>query len=145
MTTRIIKNKPDLESLFTYLSNFKLPFTINVKQGKDRSVEQNSLAFKWYLEAEQQGDMRANEYRGFCKLRFGVPILRAESEEFRELYDKHFKGIGYEDKLEIMSSEQFDFPVTRLMKTGQMTRYLQDVQDHFKSLGFQLTEPEDKL
>lgn len=142
MTTRIIKNKLDLESLFTYLSNFKLPFTINVKQGKDRSVEQNSLAFKWYLEAEQQGDMRSNEYRGFCKLRFGVPILRAESEEFRKLYDKHFKGISYEDKLEIMSSEQFDFPVTRLMKTGQMTRYLRDVEDHFKSLGFILTEPE---
>lgn len=143
MTTRIIKNKFDLESLFTYLSNFKLPFTINVKQGKDRSVEQNALAFKWYLEAEQQGDMKVNEYRGYCKLHFGVPILRHESEEFRELYDKHFKGISYEDKLEIMSSEKFDFPVTRLMSTGQMKRYLDDVYDHFTGLGFQLTEPED--
>ena len=57
MTTRIIKNKLDLDLVITYLSNFKLPFTLNIKKGADRSVEQNQLQRKWLKEAEEQGDM----------------------------------------------------------------------------------------
>lgn len=144
MTTRIIKNKFDLDHLITYLANLKFPFTTNITKGLDRSVEQNSLAFKWYLEASQQGDQSAAEYRAYCKLHFGVPILRAENKDFKELYDKHFKGISYEDKLEIMQSEQFDFPVTRIMKTKQMKQYLDEVNNHFRGLGFILTEPKEK-
>lgn len=144
MTTRIIKLKADLESLFTYLSNMKLPITVNIKKGKDRSVEQNALAFKWYLEAAQQGDMSANEYRGMCKLELGVPILRLESPEFKRLYDKHFKSLNYEEKMEIMTSEEFDFPVTRMMTTNQMKMYLDDVWHFFDGQGFILTNPEDR-
>ena len=35
-----------------------------------------------------------------------------------------------------------DLPVTRIMKTGQKKRYLDDVYDHFTGLGVRLTDPE---
>ena len=142
MTTRTISIKDDLDTLFTYLNGLKLPITVNIKKGKDRSVEQNALAFKWYFEAGEQGDMSANDYRAQCKLEFGVPIMR-EEDDYRELYDKYFKSIPYEEKLKIMGSEKFDFPVTRSMTTRQMTEYLKEVWDFFRGQGFILTDPEE--
>ena len=145
MTTRILKIKADIDLLFDYIKGLKLPLTVNIKKGKDRSIEQNKLAFKWYLEAGEQGDMTAPEYRAYCKLHYGVPILRLENEEYKNLYDKHFRNISYEDKLEIMQSEQFDFPVTRQMTTMQMKLYLDDIWHFFDDKGFILTDPKDRV
>jgi hypothetical protein len=36
-----------------------------------------------------------------------------------------------------------DYAVTRLMKTGQKKRYLDDVWMHFTGLGFKLTKPKN--
>ena len=106
-----------------------------------RSQEQNRLQWFWLGEAEEQGDQTAEEYRAYCKLHLGVPILRAEDEHFRERYDQVVKGLPYETKLELMS-EPFDFPVTRLMKTEQMTRYLEAMRRDLLQQGIALTSPE---
>ena len=94
----------------------------------------------WFKEAEEQGDMTAEEYRGLCKLQFGVPIMR-ESEFFREHYDKVVKGLDYEIKLGLMM-EPIDLPVTRNMTSEQQARYLDQIQKYFRvECGFYLTEP----
>lgn len=113
---------------------------ITIKAGKARSVDQNRLQRKWLLEAEAQGDMTAEEYRGYCKLHFGVPILRNENDEFREKYDKIIRPHSYQDKLAMMM-EPLDFPITRLMNTKQKGRYLDAMYEHFTGMGFKLTEP----
>jgi hypothetical protein len=110
------------------------------RESRHRTWQQNKLQRKWCLEAEQQGDCTAEEYRGYCKLHFGVPILRAEDEEFAAKYEQYIRGLPYETKMALMM-EPFDFPVTRLMDTDQKARYLNKVYEYFTGLGMRLTEP----
>ncbi|MCE8034596.1 hypothetical protein EKK97_13925 [Billgrantia tianxiuensis] len=110
------------------------------KREKHRSQEQNKLQRKWCKEAAAQGDMTAEEYRGYCKLHFGVPILRRDSEAFREVYDRLIRPRDYAEKLELMM-EPLDFQVTRLMTTAQKGEYLDAMWTHFTGLGFRLTDP----
>tara|TARA_R110002072_G_scaffold30569_3_gene95426 strand:- start:106 stop:570 length:465 start_codon:yes stop_codon:yes gene_type:complete len=109
---------------------------------EDRSNEQNKLQRLWMREAERQGDCTAEEYRGYCKLHFGIVILK-ESDSFAQRYDAVFKPLPYKTKLSLMQ-EPFDFPVTRLMSKKQKVRYLNDVYTHFTGLGMRLTEPDLK-
>ena len=145
MTTRIIRTDEDLAGLANLLRERKRPFTVQVTAGLNRTVEQNKLQRLWMKEAAEQLDSGYTEenLRGFCKLHFGVPILRRDSEEFRAGYDRIIRPHSYEDKL-LMMQEPFDFGVTRLMKTGQKHEYLNAVCEHFCSLGVVLTQPEDR-
>lgn len=140
---RKIKTDYDKNQLLTFLSQKSAPFTVAIKDWVEvrRSIDQNRMQRKWLQEAEAQGDMTAEEYRAYCKLHFGVPILRAENEHFRELYDEKVKPFSYEMKLQFMA-EPWDFPVTRLMTKGQKSKYLSDIRNHFISMGFILTETE---
>lgn len=140
--SRIITNKAELDSLIALLGARKLPITVAVKDGKHRTNNQNSLQRKWLVEAAQQlGDETAEEKRGYCKLHFGVPILRNESAEFRAEYDDVIRPLSYEHKLKLMQ-DPFDFRVTSLMNTKQKKQYLDAVHQHFTAQGVQLTNPE---
>lgn len=141
MTSRAIKTEQDRESALLLIKGKALPFTISVTAGAPRSIEQNKLQRKWMLEAEEQGDMTAEEYRGYCKAYFGIPILLAENEEFAEVYNRIIRPLPYEQKMEMMMVP-LDFPVTRLMTTKQKAKYLDLIYQHFRGLGFVLTEPE---
>ena len=108
-----------------------------------RTLDQNALQHKWHQEAAQQlKDASAEDYRAYCKLHFGVPILRAESAEFREQYDKIIRPLPYEAKLELMKAP-IDFPCTRLMTVKQQSEFLDAVQRHYMSQGVILTMPEE--
>jgi hypothetical protein len=144
MTTRVIKSESDLALLVQYLRARPRPYTVDVVKGAKRSAEQNRLAMLWIKEAaEQLGDRTFEELRGECKLRFGVPILRAANEGFREKYDRLIRPLTYQEKLELMV-EPFDFPVTRLMKTSELTAYLDALSKHFLEQGIVLTNPEER-
>jgi hypothetical protein len=107
-------------------------FSFKLKLGKDRSVEQNAVAHGWYAQVARE--LREDDPRGvkrFCKLHFGVPILRAEDEEFRAAYDAVVKPLAYEKKLIAMDM----LPVTSQMTTRQTKQYMTDVQDHYRPLG----------
>lgn len=144
MTTRIIVNTADRDELFALIKSVKLPITVNVKKGKDRSVEQNKLQRLWLSEAvEQLQDETIEQKRGYCKLHFGVPIMRNEDDEFKLAYDKVIRPLPYELKIMAMMLP-LDFPVTRIMKSGQKKRYLDDVWYHFSGLGVKLTDPNEQ-
>ena len=141
MVTRIIKDAVDLAQLVGLVKARKLPFTVDITSGKHRSVEQNKLQRLWLNEAAAQLEgQTAEELRGLCKLTIGVPILRAENEDFREKYDAVVRPLPYEAKLAIMM-EPLDLPVTRLMNTEQKTRYLDGISKLFAEQGVVLTEP----
>src|SRR6185295_2176617 len=92
MTTRVVQNEHQRQLLLRFLQQRKLPFTVDISDGRRRSAEQNRLQRLWIKEiAEQLGDRTPEEIRGDAKLRFGVPILRAEDETFREKYDRIIK------------------------------------------------------
>ena len=134
-----------MRALTALLNARKRPFTVQVLAGLNRTSEQNKLQRLWMKEAAEQLDAgyTAENLRGFCKLHFGVPILRRDSEEFRTGYDRIIRPHSYEDKL-LMMQEPFDFGVTRLMNTRQKHEYLNAVADHFTGLGVVLTQPEDR-
>ena len=101
---------------------------VSVKTGKDRSIPQNSISHKWYKQVANE--LREDTPLGikqFCKLHFGVPILRAEDEEFRTLYDLVIKPLSYERKLAAMSA----WPVTSLMNKSQLSQYLTAMQQGY--------------
>ena len=139
---RIVETAGDLERLICLLREMKRPFTVKVTKGRNRSLEQNSLQWKWYSEAaDQLQDETADQKRAYCKLHFAVPMLRAESEEYREAYDRIIKPLDYEQKLALMATP-LDYPATSLLTTRQMTQYLDQVYQHFFAQGVQLTSPE---
>jgi hypothetical protein len=78
--------------------------------------------------------------QAFFKLHYGVPLLRAESEEFREVYDRLVKPLSYEDKLIFM--ERLGFSVSSLLTTKQMTQYLDAIYTEFTGRGVRLTRPD---
>lgn len=148
MLRRVCKSQSDLLDWSRYLFSIagnddtEYPITVSWKKGDDRSQRQNALAFKWYQEiAMQKGDMHPEETRAYCKLHFGVQIMLTEDEDFREKWYSMIKDrFSYEEKLALML-EPFDFPVTRLMGTKQMTRYLDKIRDTFTGQGMMLTMP----
>ena len=119
-------------------------YRVTVELGKrDRSLEQNALAYKWHREAsEQLKDYSAEDYRAYCKAYFGVPIMCAASDEYRRQYDLIVRPHSYEDKLALMK-KPIDFPVTRAMTVKQMSEYLDACYQHYRGLGVWLTNPEE--
>lgn len=141
MVQRIIKDKYDLGLLKVYLDNRKLPITVDIAEGRDRSTEQNRLAFKWYKEISEQTGEDIEDVRARCKLENGVPILR-ENKKFRETYDRLIRPFSYADKIEIVKAT--DMPVTRLMSVEQMSRFLDLVFRRHAEEGIKLTIPPDR-
>lgn len=141
MPTKIIRDPIHVESLANLLRGRKLPITVTWTQGAPRSTAQNRLAQRWFTDiATQLGDQTHEDVRADCKLRFGVPILRAENEAFRLSYDRVIKDLPYEDKLDAIKA--FDLPVTRLMTAKQMTAFMDEMQRNWTAQGVRLTDPE---
>ena len=143
MTTRVIKTVADIEALRLLLQARKLPLTVEITAGAHRTDRQNRLSFAWYSDVSKQlGDRTVEDVRAYCKLHFGVPILR-QSDTFRAAYDRLIKPRPYEERLALMT-EPFDFSVTRLMTTAQKTEYLDAMSRHWSAQGVRLTDPEGR-
>lgn len=141
MPTKIIREPDHVDALAAMLRFRKLPITVTWTQGAPRSHAQNRLAQRWFTDiATQLGDQTHEDVRAECKMRFGVPILRAENEAFRLSYDRVIKPLPYEEKLEAIKA--FDLPVTRLMTVKQMTDFMDAMQKHWSVQGVRLTDPE---
>lgn len=142
MVTRTVKNADELALLKVYLDGRKQPFTVDITEGRDRSDEQNRLAFKWYREISDQTGEDREDVRARCKLEIGVPILREESEKFRATYDLVLRPRPYGEKLSFIRDAEL--PITRLMNVDQMSRYLDIVFRRHAELGIVLTIPPDR-
>ena len=141
MPTKIIREPHHVDALANMLRGRKLPITVSWTQGAPRSNAQNRLAQRWFTDISTQlGDQTHEDVRAECKLRFGVPILRAENETFRLSYDRVIKALPYEQKLDAIKA--FDLPVTRLMTAKQMTAFMDEMQRHWSGQGVRLTDPE---
>lgn len=142
MVTRTVKNPDELALLKIYLDGRKRPFTVEITEGRDRSSEQNRLAFKWYVEISDQTGEDREDVRARCKLEVGVPILRQEQERFRATYDRLVRPLSYPEKLALV--RDIELPVTRLMNVEQMSRYLDIVFRRHAEIGVVLTIPPDR-
>jgi len=142
MAHRIIQDEAEREAFQRLLQGLKLPFTVEWVQGRDRTKDQNALMWLWATEAaEQYGDRTASDVQREWKLRFGVPILREDSAEFRDTYDRLIKPLTYEAKVEAMTF----IDVTSILKVRQMVRFLDTVQRECLEHGLRLTDPDPDL
>jgi hypothetical protein len=138
MTTLTINSETTLQAAIGELrEQFRTRkyVTLKISAGKRRTLNQNDVVHAWYEQVARE--LREDDARGvkrFCKLHFGVPILRAEDEDFRAVYDSTVKGMTYEQKLKVMDL----LPVTSLMKTGQLSAYMETLQDHYRGRGVTL-------
>ena len=114
---------------------------VSVKTGKDRSLDQNALSHSWYEQiARELNEDDALGWKCFCKLQFGVPILRSEDEEFRQFYDNCIKNsYSYEQKIQAIKY----LPVTSEMTTKQLSKYLESIQADFLNRGVILEFPKE--
>ena len=145
MATRIVETEFERRQLVKFIEGHKLPMTARVEAIGSRTARQNRLNRQWMLDIASQLDGWDAEYaRGYSKLHFGIPILRAENEDFCREYDALVRPLPYEHKIKLMMVP-FDFGVTRLMTVRQQTKYLDAVHRHFSEEGVALTDPGDLL
>ena len=132
MTTWVLNSEVKLQS---FIGDIRDLFAANkfvrvsAKTGKSRTLDQNAISHAWYEQlARELREDDALGWKCLCKLRLGVPILRAEDEEFRAFYDAAIKqSLTYEEKLAAMKF----VPVTSLMTTEQLSKYLEAMQKEF--------------
>lgn len=107
---------------------------------ESRSLDQNSLIYALYQQiAAQQPESSIVDIRREAKLHYGVPILRAHSEEFRYVYDKAIKPLDYEFKLRAMDW----LPVTSKMSKAQGSEFIDTVIREYSQQGLCLVHPSE--
>jgi hypothetical protein len=101
-----------------------------------RNLDQNALVHALYADiAQALPDHDALGWKSYCKLHHGVPILRAEDDDFRAFYDGAMKkALSYEQKIEAMKF----VPVTSLMTKSQLSKYAEAVRHDFSGRGVYL-------
>ena len=140
-----IHGKKDLPKFLDLISKFEVEHPVEVvikRASKSRTLAQNKTQWQWFRDAGAQGDQTAREYRAYCKLHYGVPILRRDSASYRKKYDEIVRPLLYEHKMALMV-EPFDFPVTSAMNVAQHSEFLDRIREHFQELGFELTDPSE--
>jgi|TARA_R110000850_G_scaffold127431_4_gene246491 hypothetical protein len=142
-TKSLIQTVQEKVRLLNEIKHQAIPFQIAIKEGTDRSLGQNRLLHKWNNEvAKWFGDRDAADVHAENKLHIGVRMLMAENEDFKEQWTRLIKGrFTTEEKLELMS-EPTDYPITRIMTTKQMSRFMELVHQKYTSQGLRLTDPE---
>lgn len=133
-----------MDSFHTFVSNMRLAGKRPIFElvPEKRSIDQNSMFYALYQQiAQQAGDQSIQDVRRECKLRYGVPILRAGDSEFKALYDKCIKdALTYEEKLQAMDI----LPVTRRMSKEQGTEYIDTILREYSSQGYALISPNEQ-
>lgn len=105
-----------------------------------RTVDQNDMIHALYRQiASQSDDQGFIEVRRYCKLHYGVPMLRAASEVFRYVYDHAIKPLDYEFKLKAMDV----LPVTSELGKRDAMEFIDTVIREYSARGFSLVHPSE--
>jgi len=132
MSTMYVNSEPLLSKLIGDLRELWREhkyLRVTIKTGKDRSLDQNAILHAWITQiANELREQTAAQIKAECKLVYGVPILRAEDEEFREFYDRAIKWMTYEQKLDAMAF----VPVTSIMTVKQLSQFLAGMQEGYR-------------
>lgn len=113
---------------------------VSMRPGKDRTLDQNALWFALYQRIAQMTEIGdAEDARRYCKLHFGVPIMRKADVDFFNAWNRSFLMLSYEAKLELMGPCALfgpdGFPVTRLFDRAQGIAYTDKIVAEFSAKG----------
>lgn len=117
----------------------KHPFKVTIAEGKEtRRLKQNRLSFLWYREIGKQSGNGEIYERNYCKLTFGVPLLRKDTKMEKFIIEV-IDPLPYESQLGAMEY----LNVTSLLSVKDFAEYLGDIDRTAAEQGFILTHPED--
>ena len=124
----VVRTKQQAINIVSSL-DYSEPLLIEVGPVKQkRSLPQNDKSHAWYNQVDKQLCFPIGTTKCECKLYFGVPMMRAEDEEFCRDYDSLIKNrFTLEEKLQIMRW----LPVTSRMSKSQKSRYLESMQHYY--------------
>jgi hypothetical protein len=113
---------------------------VSYRPGKDRTLDQNALWFAMYQRIAQMTEIGdVDDARKYCKLHFGVPIMRKSDEGFRHAWNVSFLMLTYETKIELMGPCALfgpdGFPVTRLFDRAQGVAYTDKIVSELSGWG----------
>jgi hypothetical protein len=127
-------------NLITRMYREKKYLVLSLREGKDRTLDQNALWFALYERIAQMtniGDVE--DARSYCKLHVGVRILLRDCDDYRETWDRLFLHWSYEDKLALMGAHPVAGPeglaVTRLFNRKQGIEYTDRIVAEFSGRG----------
>jgi hypothetical protein len=130
LTINSLSSLSEAKARLSELWRQKKYLRLQIHEGRDRSLGQNALLHAWIQQiARETGEDEPEGIKAFIKLHFGVPLLRAENDGFRKLYDENLKRLPYEQKLSVIRL----IPVTSIMTTAQLSEMLTIVQGHYAS------------
>jgi len=104
-----------------------------------RTLDQNSLYYKWVSEIAKQTGETELEVRRYVKLIIGCKILVDDDEDFKAFCQMALKPLSYAKCLEAMDYVS----VSSLMNTKQMNRYMEQIERHYRGQGYSLTQPKE--
>jgi hypothetical protein len=106
-----------------------------------RTLSQNSLLHMWFGEVAKQDDETPDEIKLDWKAHFGVPMLRAEDQEFAAFYEDLKQTVPDPEKRR--KSLRY-VSISSIMTTSQLRRSSNSFEREYRERGFRLTIPEDR-
>lgn len=142
--TWTIRTTSDLDNAFLEIEGYEPPLVIKVEKGEAalRTLDQNALVNVWYRQIGEEYGLDFEEARAYCKLIFGIPMLRTKSKHFRNTYDKYLKHMSYREKMNVIMHT--DLPVTSTFNTKEMSEYMESMQRYFADKGLRLKSIGDR-
>jgi hypothetical protein len=138
MTTRAIRFPEQLAHWVAYLQAQKLPLTVSAVKGVDRTNQQNRTFHMWCGQVSTETGDEADEVKGYCKAKFGLPIMKRDNPEWVAKYEPMYLPLPYDLRIAFFAI----VPMTRLFKVPQMCEFMDAVQRHYIQQGMALIDPD---
>lgn len=122
-----VKDADSLVSLYVRLGDMPQPFHVAVKPGvgDKRGPSQSNLFHTWMGQIAKATHDDPASVKADCHIQWGIPIFRAEDEEYAEFIAAALGGLT-RDKVKERIEKGF-IPCTRLMTKALLSRYMDAV------------------
>lgn len=137
-----VTDAASLVALYTRLGDMPHPFNVTVKHGEAnlRGKSQNGLFHAWMGQIAKATHDTPSEVKADCHIRWGIPIFRAEDDEYAAFIERALGGLN-RGKVKVMIEAGY-VPCTSLMTKALLSKYMNAVWNHY-SPHVRLMDPGD--
>lgn len=142
MTTRHAITPQEAGRIAEFVEGFTLPFTLTIKEGKPRTMPQNSLLHKWFSEiARHDGDKSMVDVKGAWHRKAGLAI-RMRNPQFAWVWNASGGKLNYEQQCKVLASGVFN--ISSAMTTKELSEYMDEIYREETARGVLITQPEER-
>lgn len=125
-----VKDADSLVTLYARLGDMPQPFNVTVKPGEvKRTITQNGLFHAWMGDIAKATHDDPASVKSDCHIRWGIPIFRAEDEDYSLFIDRALGGLNRVQVKTMIESGYI--PCTSLMSKVTLSRYMDAVWRHY--------------